>query len=147
MQSGRAATDEQKLRFIEALCLSANVSASAQAAGVRRRSAYRWREEDPEFAEAWTEAIETATDALELEVRRRAVEGVQEYVIGRDGPVKDEHGQPLMQRRYSDGLLMFFLKAHRPERYRERSTVDLNVQGDLAAAIEEGRRRVREGRG
>ena len=53
-----------------------------------------------------------ATDILEREARRRAVEGVVHYVRGPDGELLEE-------RRYSDSLLLALLKAHRPGHFRE----------------------------
>lgn len=42
-----------------------------------------------------------------------------------------ETGRPMQNgvRKYSDGLAQFFLKAHRPEKYRERSEVNSNFAG------------------
>lgn len=50
---------------------------------------------------------------LEQEARRRAVDGVEDFRLDRDG---GEH----TFRRYSDTLLIFLLKAKRPDVYRER---------------------------
>ena len=57
--------DNRKKRFIEALTLQGTVFHAAQAAGVSRQTAYRWREDDLEFAELWDESIENAVDAVE----------------------------------------------------------------------------------
>jgi len=61
--------------FLEALARSCNVSASAQAAGVRRATAYARRKVDRTFALAWDDVIEGALDDLEGECFRRALEG------------------------------------------------------------------------
>lgn len=66
-----------------------------------------------DFAAQWDEAIETAIDALEHEARRRAVKGVDE-------PVFYQGNVCGVVTRYSDTLLIQLLKAHRPEKYRER---------------------------
>ena len=75
------------------------------------------RKEDPVFAAAWDEAEEKAADVLEAEARRRAVLGVPKP-LGK--VVRDDDGQPIAIRRYSDTLLLALLRAHRPPR-RERS--------------------------
>jgi transcriptional regulator of acetoin/glycerol metabolism len=41
--------DNQKKRFIETLATQGTVSHAAQAAGVSRNTAYRWRHDDLEF--------------------------------------------------------------------------------------------------
>lgn len=61
-----------------------------------------------------------ATDALEAEARRRAVDGVPEPVFHQGkkcGTVK----------KYSDRMLEILLKGHRPEKFREK--VDMNHSG------------------
>jgi hypothetical protein len=58
----------------------------------------------------------------------------------------DENRKPVAAtvRKYSDTLAIFLLKAHDPEKYRERS--DVKVQGnlDVAATIYEARKRARK---
>lgn len=80
--------------FLKVLSTTANVRASCKAAGIVRTYAYAAREADPDFAAAWNNALEDATDDLEEVARRRA-------------------------KRVSDTLLIFLLKAHRPEKFRE----------------------------
>jgi hypothetical protein len=130
--SRRASTNTtaQRLRaaFLAELRRRGNVSDAARAATIDRTTAYLWRKNEPEFAAAWDEAIEAAIDSLEAEAWRRAAEGVEEPVIGRvgkdkDGIVRDADGLPLFVRKYSDSLMNTLLKAHRPEKYRERQDV------------------------
>ena len=84
-----------------------------------RTRVYELRKADPGFASAWEEAEEIAADRLEEEARRRAVEGVEEPLVSAGRLVRDDNGQPIMVRRYSDNLLLALMKAHRPPR-RER---------------------------
>ncbi len=110
--------------FIEHLRLTGNVSASARHAGVSRTTVHRWRAVEPDFAERWDDAEEEGIDALEQEARRRATEGDEEYVVSMGQLVKDpETGAFLTTRKRSDGLMTLLLKAHRPEKYRERHEV------------------------
>jgi AcrR family transcriptional regulator len=129
---GRAFTDRTRQRardaFLAELALRGNISDAARAAGVSRRTVYEWREADASFAADWNEALETAIDAMEREAYRRAFEGTRKPVIGRvgkdeDGILSDENGEPLYLREYSDSLATLLLKAHRPEKYRERQEV------------------------
>jgi predicted ArsR family transcriptional regulator len=62
--------DTKKKRFIETLAAQGTVSHAAQAAGVSRMTAYRWREVDREFAARWDEAHENAVDAVESVIYR-----------------------------------------------------------------------------
>lgn len=123
MADARTNRTSQRARalFIEELRKRGNVSEAAAAASIGRRTAYELRERDPEFAAAWDEAVDAAVDAMEGEAWRRAVEGVDEPVFGR--VAKDEDGQIGVIRKYSDSLMTTLLKAHRPEKYRERSEV------------------------
>jgi hypothetical protein len=80
--------------FLAALRNSGNVRAACKAAGISRQAAYKHRESSQEFRAAWDDAIEDACDILEAEAWQRG-------------------------RKSSDTLLIFLLKAHRPEKYRE----------------------------
>lgn len=106
----RAAQD----RFLDAFVETATVVHAAEVAGVGRRTHYDWLDSDDEYAARFAQAEEDATQRLEREARRRAVEGTREPV----GFYKGEPGGYV--RRYSDNLLMFLLKARRPAVYRER---------------------------
>lgn len=126
-------TSRRRAAFLEALSETGNVSAAARAAGASRSRAYALKAADPEFATEWSDALETAIDALDAEARRRALEGVEvpHFHQGRiAGTV----------RKYSDSLLMFLLRAHRPDRYRDRpaggSEADADLEDDLAGARE-----------
>lgn len=94
------------------------VNKACESASVSKQSVYNWRERDPEFAAQWDAVIELATEDLEKEARRRALVGVEEPVFYQGEVVG--HVQ-----RYSDSLLMFTIKARKPE-YRDRITVDVN---------------------
>lgn len=124
-------TSRRRAAFLKALADTGNVSAAARAAKASRSRAYQIKAADPAFAAEWTDALETAIDALDAEARRRALDGVEtpHFHQGRvAGTV----------RKYSDTLLMFLLRAHRPERYRDRPTggsdADADFEDDLAAA-------------
>lgn len=95
---------------------SGNVSRACKKAKISRQTAYRTRQSDEPFRAAWAEALEIAVGLLEDEAWRRAQEGVLEPVFWR--------GQRLGSvRKYSDTLLIFLLKAHKPTVYRENIDV------------------------
>ncbi len=98
-------------RFLERMRNSGNVRASCSAAGVPRRTVYNWRARWKTFADEWDEAKEDAVDALDLEAWKRATEG------------------------QSDKLLMFLLKAHKPEVYNPVSKSEVELGGTDGGAI------------
>lgn len=114
-RSKRTRSREEK--FLTALAAgNGNVSRACEAAGLARRTVYQWHEEGGEFAERWDEIVEAALDQLEDEARRRAHDGVEK-------PVFYQGAECGVIREYSDQLMMFLLRAGRPERFRERYEV------------------------
>lgn len=121
-------TPRAREQFLKVLRATGNVTEAADAVSITRAGAYKHYNHNPEFAEQWDNAIESACDALETEARRRAVDGVAEPVLYQGAVVKHA-GKELVIRKYSDHLLESLLKAHRPEKYRER--FDVNVKGSM----------------
>lgn len=78
--------------FLQRLIESPNIAAACRRARISRQAAYQERAADPEFAAAWEAARQMGLDALE------------DKAIGR-------------AEKESDTLMIFLLKAHRPERY------------------------------
>jgi hypothetical protein len=111
--------------FLLALQDTANIKAACQAAKVGRSTVYRRRDSDEIFATAMAGALDEAIDDLELEARRRAKDGVtrEEGVF-----YKGQQVATKSITEYSDVLLMFLLKAHRPEKYRDRVEVKNTAQ-------------------
>src|SRR3954451_22204722 len=81
--------------FLEALEKGHTVAGACKAANVGRTTAYQARQRDEAFAVAWRDVEEHAIEVLEAEAYQRAMNG-------------------------SDKLLMFLLRARRPEKYRDR---------------------------
>ena len=92
------------------------VNTAATAAGVTKRAIDRLRLNDAEFDYACECAIEAAADELELEARRRAVDGIEKGVWYQG----EEVGTEL---HYSDGLLTTLLKAKRADEFAERKQI------------------------
>jgi AcrR family transcriptional regulator len=97
-----------KATFLAHLMTGKSVKASAEAAGVGRRTFYDWRDMDAEFREAWEDAITGSVEVLEDEVRDRAL----------DRTDKNSHI-----------LLMFLVKKHKPE-YRENYKSEVHLVRD-----------------
>lgn len=104
----RAPRPDWAARFLEVFAATGNVRLAASAAGVSRTAPYKRATSSARFARRWAKAREDAIDTLEAEARRRALSG-------------------------SDALLMFLLRAHRPERYRETLRLDLRAEATRIA--------------
>jgi hypothetical protein len=141
-------TQARQQLFLKALSDTGSVSAAVAVAGTSRTRVYELRKADSAFASAWEDAEEIAADRLEEEARRRAMEGTEEPLVSAGKLVRDDSGQPIMVRRYSDNLLLALMKAHRPPR-RERlvpfplpvlqSAADMpGAMASIAAAVARG---------
>ena len=105
-------TARRRRLFLAKLGETSIVAEACRAGGAASGSFYNWRYADPQFAADWDRALSEGISTLEDEAIRRARDGV-------DTPVFYGGKQVATARRYSDRLLIFLLKAHRPDRYRE----------------------------
>lgn len=114
------------------------VTEACKRTGLARSTVYRQRQADEEFALAWADIEERTTEAMEAEARRRGMEGYEQPVFHQG----EEVGRI---RKYSDTLLIFMLKARKPDVYRDinvRHTGKVDVGGAgmdkrITAAVEE----------
>src|SRR5215470_11317401 len=102
-------TEARQARFLKALADTGSVTAAVAATGTSRTRVYELRKKDTAFAAAWDEAEDIATDRLEDEARRRAIEGVTEPLVSGGKLVRGDDGQPITVKRYSDNLLVVLL--------------------------------------
>ena len=99
----------------------------SKAAGVGRNTHYDWLKADDDYSAAIDDAKEEAADHLELEARRRAMDGLmrirhckgQVVMVPKDMNNPDGDQIPLVEHEYSDLLLIFLLKSLRPEKFRD----------------------------
>lgn len=115
--------------FIDGLAIAANVSIAVEHAGVTRQLAYNERKRNPEFAQAWEDALERAVDNLAQEAHRRAVEGVEKIVYYQGEEVGRE-------RVYSDTLLIYLLKIHGGPKWRQDRHVTMEGAIDVTGRID-----------
>lgn len=115
--------------FLDELRKTGNVSDACRAAGVGRRTVYDRRDRDAQFRSDWEASMEVAADALEAEAWRRAVRGIEE-------PVSYKGVECGRIRRYSDVLLIFLMKATRPDRYADRRQLTGKDGGAIAVRQE-----------
>jgi hypothetical protein len=102
--------------FLKVLRRFGNVTKAASAAKVDRAWVYEYRKLHPDFDADWKDALDEAADHLEAEAWKRAVNGVKEPVY--QGGILVGHKQV-----YSDSLMALLLKAHKPEKYRDRTDI------------------------
>lgn len=103
-----------KPAFLDAFAQSGMVSEACRSVGIDRSTAYKTRQRDEAFALAWADVEERSTEELEREAKRRAVDG-------------------------SDTLMIFLLKARRPEKYRENVKIEHagSIKQDLSSVDSE----------
>ena len=85
-------TPQKKERFLSELCKMPNVSRACRLAKISRPTAYNHRDSDPDFKQAWDDALEEGIESLEEKAWQQAKKG-------------------------SDTLTIFLLKAHKPAKY------------------------------
>ncbi len=130
-------TAARKALFLTCYARIGVIGPACDASGISRSSYKGWRKEDGDFDEACDLAFQQAVDLAELELRRRAIEGVDDVVMYKGEPVwrrnpdtgdlvldDDFEPVPFVETRYSDRLLEVYVKAHR-QIYRERSALEL----------------------
>jgi hypothetical protein len=116
-----AAVQEKKALFLDAYVEEGTILHAAKRSGIGRQTHYDWINNDPEYVARFQQAREEATQMLEREARRRAIEGTRKPVY-HQGKVVDTVLE------YSDTLLIFLMKAARPGVYRERVDMTLDIR-------------------
>ncbi len=109
-------TPKAREAFLSTLRAGWSVARAAKAAKIGRTSAFDWRNDDEQFAADWDEAIEAGTDIIEDHGLKRAINK-------------------------SDTLMALFLKARRPEKFKDRSVVEHDITEQLAERLQAAKRR------
>ena len=110
-------------RFLAAFEACSSILKAARWAKVHRSNHYQWLE-GPAYAAAFQQAERRASRTLEDEAVRRAAEGLRKPVWYKGKIVGYET-------EYSDTLLVTLLKANNPDKFRDRSSSDVNLKGDV----------------
>jgi hypothetical protein len=152
-------TPEQRLRkqqrFLKAYGEHGVVKYACKFAGISRQTYKNWRDNDKEFQAQLPDVKEDAHDTLEFAAYTQAVDGVDEPAISmgqvvyeyepeldeNGEQVYDNRGKPVMKRgnmvtikKYSPQVLITLLKANMPEKYRERTQMELSGSIDVTGA-------------
>ncbi len=117
--SSNQLADRQVLiqRFIVALLENGgHISRSCQVVGINPVTILQWKVKDPDFSRLFNNAKELSTYIIEDEIIERALHGVlvPVYHQGKVVGTKVEK---------SDALLMFLIKARKPEEYGDKTKV------------------------
>lgn len=122
------AMDTRKREWLDAFERMGTVVHACKETETARSTVYNWRQHDEAFALEWADVEEVTTERMEREAYRRAVEGVRRDVLYQGTKVGEEQ-------HYSDTLMIFMLKARRPDKYRENVKMELSgsVSHDLAS--------------
>ena len=99
--------------FLRLLAHSGSVTFAAFKAGIERRTLYRRRANNEEFAAEWDEALQLGIDRLQDNAMQRALHGTER-------PLYRNGKQVGTTQQYDNKLLQFLLRAHRPEVYGAR---------------------------
>lgn len=123
-KASQHATKERQATFIEAFAIYGNIVRACVEINIPRRTVYNWKAKgedgkhlDPEFMKLYEVARKEAVAVLEAEAWRRAVDGESTPIT--------VAGEREEVDKKSDTLLIFLLKAHAPEKYRDRYDVNL----------------------
>lgn len=114
--------------FFKKLAERCNISEACEVSGISRAVVYQHIEKnDPEWTKRFEHAKAEMKDRLDRELFRRGHDGWDEPVFGR--VAKDTDGQIGTVRKYSDPLLILLVKAHMPEKYKDKVTAELSGPG------------------
>jgi hypothetical protein len=150
-RKGQRMKAQQRIRaqaiFLAVYEHTANIVTAAEQAEIDRTLVYYWQEHDEQFSFAFHLADKAANARIDAEIKRRAIEGVEEPIVSMgqiayeyepilddEGNQKfDKRGKPMFKRgrmltvrKYSDTLLMFYAKKRMPE-YRDKSQLDVTA--------------------
>lgn len=128
---------------------------AAAAAGVDPHTIWARRQRDPAFAAAEADARAKAADLLESIAWDRATNGLPGRLKFQDGvavldprvPQTPENPVFYQEREYDNTLLITLLKAHKPERYRDKLDVSGKIEHVPLASLREKLAEVRARRG
>lgn len=155
-QRGRAPAPHERsweARFLDRLCATSNVTASARAAGIDVSTVYRLRRESPDFAARWRDALCEGYDNLEMDLLHRMRTGEVEPpraagaapAAGSPGKTRGkgvaDGGAPSARakaqrgrRRFDNAVGLRLLMAHRATVSQERARrEDLDEEAVLAS--------------
>lgn len=129
--SSRVGKAGWKQRFLESMARIPNVTVACRKAHISRVVAYKTKNEDKAFAEAWETAALEGVEGLEQEMWRRATKGTRKGVWMKDAKGKPTKVEDITT--YSDTLAIFLAKGHLPQKYHDN--VHTEISGPAGAPL------------
>ena len=123
-------------KFLEAYRRVGTVGGAAREIGVDRSTVYYWGREDKDFCAAVLAVRQDLADEILQELRRRAIEGVEE--------TRTDGGKVIKFHRYPDRMIELIARATVPELAtlnEQRLTIASAVDPFAQAALDDGRPR------
>lgn len=127
-----AISSTRRLMFLESLAKTGRILESCKAAGITHETIRVWRRDDEEFADAFADAELEYCEYIEKEIERRAIEGWEEPVFGRDEGKDKGTVEIGKKRKYSDTLLLALTRS-RMAKYRDKVEAEITVKGQVLA--------------
>ena len=121
-------TKPKEVTFLDALADSCNVTFAAAKAGMSPSGAHKRRRSHAAFRAGWDEALATGYAALEMEMLKRALHGVEKTSVSRTGETTTVQS-------FDDRTALALLRLH-------RDRVQAIDAGPDAEAVEEARERI-----
>lgn len=121
--------------FLALLQAAGTITKACKLAKIPRATIYEWRAADPEFAKAIEATKEMAADGLEDSLYVRGHEGVEVPIFSQGRKVGTK-------REYDTTAAIFLLNGMRPEKYRQRGTLDVNLIPNLPARLDAAEKRL-----
>lgn len=129
----------QKAEIVDLIYSERGIPAASKKANLPLRTVMEAIDEDDEFQRKVEKALTHLTAVGEQELMRRAIDGTESYVTsqGRIVQIVDEdgHSTPLVERKYSDGLLSQFLKARKKEIFGDKVEIEHTHKGHIAVPV------------
>jgi hypothetical protein len=129
----------QKAELIDAIYVKLGVPAAAEHCHLKLRDVLTEMDDDEDFGAAVEQAMAHLTPLAEQELFRRAVHGTENYVVNQGRVVfltnSDGISKPLIEKKYSDGLLTKFLEARKKDVFGAKVEVAHKHSGFIAVPV------------
>lgn len=118
VQQPKYRNEKGKRAFIGAYIETCSITKACEAVGIARSVHYTWLAEDPLYRDDFFASKPQVAERLEDEAVRRGFEGIPKPIT-----VAGER-EVIME--YDSSLLRDLLRAHAPNRFRDRQSVEIN---------------------
>ena len=126
----------KKRTFLLAYARLASLRQAGDEAECHHTDHYYWMETDPVYAELFPLAKAMSADSVEDEITRRGMGWEEERYT--------DDGMKYTIQKYSDLLLIFRMKALKPQEYRDNSHVSVESTSTLTVTIEDRTRQAND---